>query len=74
MSRDLRKFGRQTNRRLLLGFVILLLLIGGGLIYLIYGPGAAISGVLCIFAGLSPLFLIWIVLIIIERIAKKANQ
>jgi hypothetical protein len=74
VSRDLRKYGRQTNRRLLAGFIILLLLIGDGLIYLIYGPGAAISGLLCIFAGLSPLFLIWIVLIIIERIAKKANQ
>ena len=74
MSRDLRKYGLQTNRRLLLGFIILLLLIGDGLIYMIYGPGAAVSGLICLLSGLSPLFLIWVVLIVIERIANKANQ
>ncbi len=74
MSRDLRKFAHQTNIRLLVGFILLLLLVGDGLIYLIYGQGAAVFGLLCILAGLSPLILIYLVLVIIDRIAKIENQ
>ena len=74
MSRDLRKFARQTNIRLLVGFILLLLLVGDGLIYLIYGQGAAVFGLLCILAGLSPLILIYLVLVIIDRIVKIENQ
>jgi hypothetical protein len=73
VSRDLRKYARQTNIRLLVGFILLLLLVGDGLIYLIYGPGAAVSGLLCILAGLSPLLLIYLVLVIIDRIANIEN-
>ena len=40
MSRDLRKYGRQTNIRLVAGALLLLFVIGDGLIYLIYGSGA----------------------------------
>lgn len=73
MSRDLRNYARQTNMRLLVGFILLLLLVGDGLIYLIYGPGAAVFGLLCILAGLSPLILIYLVLVIIDRIANIEN-
>jgi len=72
--RDLRKYARSTNVRLIIGFVLLLLIVGDGLIYLIYGPGAAVTGVLCILAGLAPLVLIYILLLIVELIAKKAND
>ena len=74
MSRDLRKYARQTNIRLLVGFILLLLLVGDGLIYLIYGQGAAVFGLLCILAGLSPLLVIYLVLVIIDRIANIENQ
>jgi len=74
MSRDLRDYARQTNIRLLVGFILLLLLVGDGLIYLIYGQGAAVFGLLCILAGLSPLLLIYLVLVIIDRIANIENQ
>jgi len=74
MSRDLREYARQTNIRLLVGFILLLLLVGDGLIYLIYGQGAAVFGLLCILAGLSPLLLIYLVLVIIDRIANIENQ
>ena len=74
MSRDLRDYARQTNIRLLVGFILLLLLVGDGLIYLIYGQGAAVFGLLCILAGLSPLIFIYLVLVIIDRIAKIENQ
>ncbi len=41
----------QTDRRLLLGFFALLFGVGGGLIWLIYGSGAAALGVGCMALG-----------------------
>lgn len=72
--RDLRKFARDTNFRLVIGFVVLLLLVGDGLIYLIYGPGAAITGLICILGGLSPVVIIAILLVLLDFIVKKAND
>ena len=72
--RDLRKYAKQTNTRLLIGFVFLLFIVGDGLIYIIYGPSAAVAGLLCIGAGLIPLILIWISLILVEKIAKKTDE
>lgn len=72
--RDLRKYAKQTNTRLLIGFFLLLLFVGDGLIYFIYGPSAAVSALLCIGAGLIPLLLIWISLVLLEKIAKKADE
>ena len=72
--RDLRKYAKGTNLRLIIGFVLLLLLVGDGLIYLIYGPGAAITGVLCILGGLAPLGLIYILLLVVEKVAQKSND
>lgn len=73
MSKDLRRYAKQTNTRLLVGFVLLLFIIGDGLIYIIFGSEAAISGLICIFIGLFPLILIWLVLLVIDWIAKRAN-
>jgi hypothetical protein len=74
MGRDLRKYSRQTNVRLLAGFILLLFLIGDGLIYLIYGGGAALFGVLCLLVGLTPLIIIWLVFVGIDWIVNKANE
>ena len=73
MSRDLRRYARQTNVRLFVGFLLLLLLIGDGLIYVYYGQGAAVMGILCIVAGLAPLILIWLALSAIEWIVRRAD-
>ncbi len=74
MTRDLRRYAKQTNIRGLIGFIVLLFLVGDGLIYIIYGPAAAISGGICIMAGVAPLLAIWLLLNIVEWIAKKANE
>ena len=74
MSRDLRRYARQTNIRLLAGFILLLFIVGDGLIYFTYGPAAAISGIVCTLAGLAPLALIFISLYILEVIVKRAND
>jgi len=72
--RDLRKYARQTNVRLGVGALLLLFVVGTGLIYLFYGPGAAVTGFLCLLAGLTPLVLIFISLILLDWIQKRANR
>lgn len=71
MSRDLRRYARQTNTRLFIGFILLLLIVGDGLIYWIYGPGAAFLGLTCILLGLLPLFLIWLTMNFLGWLAKR---
>jgi hypothetical protein len=46
-----RQHRRYTDRNLLLGFFALLFLVGGGLIWLLYGGPAAALGVVCIALG-----------------------
>ncbi|MBI4928876.1 MAG: hypothetical protein HY835_14000 [Anaerolineae bacterium] len=72
--RDLRAYSRQTTFRLIAGGLILLFVVGIGLIYFIYGPSAAISGMICLGIGLVPILLIILALAIIEWIAKRADR
>lgn len=74
MSRDLREYAKQTNFRLILGGLLLLFVVGLGLIYIFYGPRAALTGIICFFVGLSPLLLIWMMLLLIEFVTKKAGN
>lgn len=74
MSRDLRKYARQTNFRLGIGFLILLLFVGDGLIYWIYGRNAAIMGALCLLGGLIPIGLVWLFLALMQRVVDRYNQ
>jgi hypothetical protein len=73
MSRDLRGYQRSTERRLIVGFILLLVVVGDGLIYLIYGPSAAVSGLICIAAGLSVLGLLGIVLWLLDRLSRRLD-
>ncbi len=72
--RDLRKYARQTNMRLVAGAFLLLFIVGEGLIYVIYGPRSALMGLLCLGAGLSPLLLIMLSLLLIDWVVKRANR
>ena len=74
MTRDLREYAKQTNVRLGAGAFLVLFIVGIGLIYFIYGPGAAMMGALCLFAGLTPILLIVLSLAILDWIQKRANR
>jgi uncharacterized SAM-binding protein YcdF (DUF218 family) len=74
MSRDLRKYGRQTNVRLVAGALLLIFVVGDGLIYLIYGSGAAMMGLLCLLAGMVPVLLTILVLFLLDWIRKRADR
>ena len=68
---DLRKYRRQTERQLTIAVVVFLVLVGGGLISLIYGPGAAFMGVSCLLLGAGIIGLLFIILTLMERWAKS---
>jgi len=70
MGRDLRQYARQTNFRLIVGFILLLFILGDGLIYLFYGQGAATMGLICLIGALMPIVLILAALWIIDWVGK----
>jgi len=74
MTRDLRKYTSQTNTRLVIGGLLLVFIVGDGLILLIYGRGAALTGLICLVAGLLPLMLVWGVLWGMELIVKATDN
>lgn len=74
MSRDLRKYMKDTNLRLLIGAFVALFIIGVGLIWLIYGPGAALMGFLCLLGALVPIGLIFLILFASDWIMKRAGR
>ena len=74
MTRDLRKYARQTNVRIGVGAALLLLIVGTGLIYYIYGPSAAVGGLLCLVVALVPIVLIFLSLAFLDWIQKRANR
>jgi multisubunit Na+/H+ antiporter MnhB subunit len=73
MKRDLRAYAKQTNVRLTVAAFVLLFIVGLGLIYWIYGPGAAGVGFLCLLGGLLPIALILVTLYGMDWIVKRAR-
>lgn len=74
MGRDLRRYSRETNVRLIAGGILLLFIIGDGLIYVVYGQNAALSGLVCLFVGFFPLVLIYLSLVAMGWIAGRVNR
>lgn len=74
MPDDLRRHSSQTIQRLIAGGLMLLIGVGGILIYWIYGIGAAFLGVLCIFIGLLPIGLIILILGVMEWIVERNRE
>ncbi|MBI3161782.1 MAG: hypothetical protein HYZ23_04700 [Chloroflexi bacterium] len=74
MSRDLKEYEKQTNRRLVIGAVLLLLIVGVGLIWLVYDGRAALMGLLCILIGLVPVVLIIGLFYLSDWIMKNAGR
>lgn len=73
MTRDLRKYVQDTNTRILIGALFMLFIIGIGLIYLIYGAGAAMMGFVCLLGAFVPIGLIFLALYILDWITKRAS-
>ncbi len=74
MSRDLRSYMKDTNVRLIIGALALLFIVGDGLIWLIYGFGAAMMGLLCMLGAFVPIGLIFLFLFVTDWIVKRAGR
>ena len=74
MSRDLRKYMKDTNVRLVGGALLMLFVVGLGLIWVIYGFGAAVMGFLCILGAMVPVALIFFFLNLSDWILKRAGR
>ncbi|MBT3336314.1 MAG: hypothetical protein HN855_04535 [Anaerolineae bacterium] len=74
MSRDLRKYAKQTNVQLGVGALLVLFIVGDGLIYFIYGKGAAIMGLSCLLIGLAPILIIILLMLLLNWVVKLANR
>jgi hypothetical protein len=74
MSRDLRAYSRQTTGRLVIGFLVLLFIVGDGLIYYFYGSGAAVMGLLCLVGATAPILLIWLIMRFLEWIVRQSQD
>jgi len=64
---DYRRIKRRTDRQMLWLVLGGLLMIGGGLIYLIYGKWALATGLLCLIPGAGLILVLWGLLSLIER-------
>ena len=73
-ERDLRKYANQTFVRLIVGALLVLFIVGDGLIYLFYGQGAALTGLLCLVGGLVPIVLILLFFWLLDWVVKRANR
>ena len=74
MTQDLRKYAQDTSIQLGVGAFLLLFIVGDGLIYFIYGKGAALMGLLCLFAGVAPILIIVLFMLLLNWVVKHSNQ
>ena len=62
-----RKTRRYEERRLLILVMVILVAVGGGLIGLIWGAGAALVGGLCLLGGAALIGGLWLLLSVIQK-------
>ena len=72
--RDLRRYAQSTTRRLLLGGLLLVFLVGDGLVWVVYGEAAGRAALLCSGLGLGPLLLIFAALEVVSWVARRARR
>jgi hypothetical protein len=58
---------RQTQGRLVLAGLLILLGVGGGLVWLFYGQSAALTAALCLLGAAGIIGLLWLILTVLER-------
>lgn len=68
---DLRKYARNTQIRMLVGLGVLVLGVGEGLIYLLYGRGAAVLGLICLAGAAVPVLAVVIVLAVMDKASSR---
>lgn len=70
-SFDTGRHRRQTQSRLVIGGLLVMLGVGGGLVWLIYGGAAAVTAVACLLGGAGIFGLLWLILTLLELWVKE---
>jgi hypothetical protein len=74
VTKDLREYTRNTQNRLIFGFLVLVFLVGDGLIYIFYGKGAALVGLGCLVGALLPVGIVVLFLWFTDWLVKKRAE
>ena len=69
-SFDPRRHMQQTQGRLIVAGFALLLVVGGGLVWLLYGDQAAVTAVSCLLVAVGLVGLLWLILALLEKWAR----
>ena len=72
-SFDPRRHMQQTQTRLFVVGLALLIVVGGGLVWLLYGDVAAASAVSCLLVAAVLAGLLWLILAVLEKWAKAGE-
>lgn len=67
MNKDLRKYAGRTQTRLIVGFILMVFLVGIGLIYLLYGKLPAVMGLICLGGALVPVAAILVIFWVLDK-------
>lgn len=65
-SSDLDRHRQQTYTRLVVGGLLILGIVGGGLVWLLYGRAAALTAVACLLVPAGLWGLLWLILSLLE--------
>jgi membrane protein implicated in regulation of membrane protease activity len=63
----MRRYRRESERKFLYLVIFTLVVVGGGLIALIYGPGALLTALPCLLAGAALILVPWFLLTAAEK-------
>lgn len=63
----MRRYRRESDRKFLYLVIFTLVIVGGGLIALIYGPGAILTALPCLLAGAALILVPWLLLTAAEK-------
>jgi heme A synthase len=66
----MRRYRRREQQRLFWIVAAFLVVVGSLAIGLVYGPRSVMLGVICLLAGAAVLALLWLILLLMERLAK----
>ena len=71
---DPRRHWQQTQGRLIVAGLALLIIVGGGLVWLLYGNVAAFSAVACLLVAAGLVGLLWLILALLEKWVKDGES
>ena len=67
LSTDIRRFRRESDRKLLILVILTLVVVGGGLIGLILGLESLLTALPCLLGGALLILVPWLLLTAVER-------